>query len=40
MLTEKSYVSVRHMQDAQGNNSGYLFLCSSGARLTDFKEEF
>ena len=40
VLTEKSYVSVRHMQDAQGNNSGYLFLCSSGARLTDFKEEF
>lgn len=40
MLTEKSYVSVRHMQDARGNNSGYLFLCSSGARLTDFKEEF
>ena len=31
VLTEKSYVSVRHMQDAQGNNSGYLFLCSSGA---------
>ena len=40
VLTEKSYVSVRHMQDARGNNSGYLFLCSSGARLTDFKEEF
>jgi len=40
VLTEKSYVSVRHMQDSRGNNSGYLFLCSSGARLTDFKEEF
>ena len=40
VLTEKSYVSVRHMQDARGNNSGYLLLCSSGARLTDFKEEF
>ena len=40
VLTEKSYVSVRHMQDARGNNSGYLFLCSSGARLIDFKEEF
>ena len=24
VLTEKSYVSVRHMQDARGNNSGYL----------------
>ena len=40
VLTEKSYVSVRRMQDAAGHGSGYLFLCSSGARLTDFKEEF
>ena len=40
VLTEKSYVSVRKMMDDNGICSGYLFLCSSGARLTDFKEEF
>ena len=40
VLTEKSYVSVRKMMDDNGACSGYLFLCSSGARLTDFKEEF
>ena len=40
VLTEKSYVSVRKMMDDNGTCSGYLFLCSSGARLTDFKEEF
>ena len=40
VLIEKSYVSVRRMQDAQGHDSGYLFLCSSGARLTEFKEQF
>ena len=40
VLTEKSYVSVRQTRDAQGVRSGYLFLCSSGARLTAFKEEF
>ena len=40
VLTEKSYVSVRKMMDDNGVCSGYLFLCSSGARLTDFKEEF
>ena len=40
VLAEKSYVSVRQMLDTQGECSGYLFLCSSGARLTDFKEEF
>ena len=40
VLTEKSYVSVRQTRDAQGVCSGYLFLCSSGARLTAFKEEF
>ena len=28
------------MMDDNGACSGYLFLCSSGARLTDFKEEF
>ena len=37
VLTEKSYVSVRKMMDDNGACSGYLFLCSSGARLTDFK---
>ena len=40
VLTEKSYVSVRKMMDDDGACSGYLFLCSSGARLTDFKDEF
>ena len=40
VLTEKSYVSVRRMQTEQGTGSGYLFLCSSGARLTEFQEEF
>ena len=40
VLTEKSYVSVRQTRDAQGVCSGYLFLCSSGARLTAFKAEF
>ena len=40
VLAEKSYVSVRRMQTEQGTGSGYLFLCSSGARLTEFQEEF
>lgn len=40
VLAEKSYVSVSQMRDADGQRSGYLFLCSSGARLEDFRDEF
>lgn len=40
VLVEKSYVSVSQMRDADGQRSGYLFLCSSGARLEDFRDEF
>ena len=40
VLAEKSYVSVSQMRDADGQRSGYLFLCSPGARLEDFRDEF
>ena len=39
-LTEKSYISVVQTTDAQSLFSGWLFLCSSGAQLTDFKQQF
>ena len=39
-LTEKSYISVVQTTDAQSPVSGWLFLCSSGAQLTDFKQQF
>ena len=40
VLTEKSYVSACKINDSNGNCSGYLFLCSSGAQLSDFKKQF
>ena len=39
-LTEKSYISVVQTIDDQSLFSGWLFLCSSGAQLTDFKQQF
>ena len=39
-LTEKSYISVVQTTDAQSPVCGWLFLCSSGAQLTDFKQQF
>ena len=39
-LTEKSYISVVQTIDDQSPVSGWLFLCSSGAQLTDFKQQF
>ena len=39
-LTEKSYISVVETIDDQSLFSGWLFLCSSGAQLTDFKQQF
>ena len=40
VLTEKSYVSVHEMKNERGECSGYLFLCSSGERLTEFRSQF
>lgn len=40
VLTEKSYVSVHEMKNERGECSGYLFLCSSGERLTEFRYQF
>ena len=39
-LTEKSYVSVVQTIDRQSRFSGWLFLCSSGEQLTEFKQQF
>ena len=39
-LTEKSYISVVQTIDDQSLFSGWLFLCSSGAQFTDFKQQF
>ena len=39
-LTEKSYVSVVQTIDDRNQLSGWLFLCSSGAQLTAFKQQF
>ena len=40
VLTEKSYISVHEMRSESGECTGYLFLCSSGDRLVDFRNEF
>ncbi|MGN0707591.1 MAG: ATP-binding protein [Faecalibacterium sp.] len=40
VLDEKCYVSAMEVRSAQGESSGYLFLCSSGKRLEDFRREF
>lgn len=40
VLTEKSYISVREMRRESGECTGYLFLCSSGDRLVEFRREF
>ena len=39
-LTEKSYIAVVQTTDDQSLFSGWLFLCSSGAQLTAFKQQF
>ena len=39
-LTEKSYIAAVQTIDDQSLFSGWLFLCSSGAQLTDFKQQF
>ena len=39
-LTEKSYVTASEMHNEIGQPSGYLFLCSSGEQLVDFKQQF
>ena len=39
-LTEKSYIAVVRMVDDQSHPSGWLFLCSSGEQLTEFKKQF
>ena len=39
-LTEKSYIAAVETIDDQSLFSGWLFLCSSGAQLTDFKQQF
>ncbi len=40
MLDEKTYVSIHPIENSVGNCSGYLFLCSSGERLTEFRYQF
>ena len=40
VLTEKSYIAAVETIDDQSLFSGWLFLCSSGAQLTDFKQQF
>ena len=40
VLNEKSYVTVSPMCNEQGEQNGYLFLCSSGEQLTEFKQQF
>ena len=39
-LTEKSYIAVMRLVDSQSYPSGWLFLCSSGEQLTEFKQQF
>ena len=36
----KSYITVSEMRNENGQPSGYLFLCSSGEQLTQFKQQF
>ena len=40
VLTEKSYITVSEMCDERGSQSGWIFLCSSGRQLTEFKQQF
>ena len=40
MLDGKSYITVSDMRNENGQPSGYLFLCSSGEQLTQFKQQF
>ena len=40
VLAEKSYISVHEMRSEDGACTGYLFLCSSGERLAEFRREF
>ena len=40
MLDGKSYITVSEMRNDNGQPSGYLFLCSSGEQLTQFKQQF
>ena len=40
MLNGKSYITVSEMRNEHGQPSGYLFLCSSGEQLTQFKQQF
>ena len=40
VLTEKSYVSASELRSERGGHSGYVFLCSSGEQLTEFKQQF
>ena len=39
-LTEKSYIAVVQLVDSQSYPSGWLFLCSSGEQLKEFKQQF
>ena len=40
VLSEKSYITVSEMCNEHGQPSGYVFLCSSGNQLTQFKQQF
>ena len=40
LLDGKSYITVSEMRNENGQPSGYLFLCSSGEQLTQFKQQF
>ena len=40
VLTEKSYISASELRSERGGHSGYVFLCSSGEQLTEFKQQF
>ena len=39
-LTEKSYIAVVQLVDSRSYPSGWLFLCSSGEQLKEFKQQF
>lgn len=39
-LLEKSYIAISRMQSDTGEAHGYLFLCTSGNQLTEFKSQF
>lgn len=40
VLSEESYVAVSRMHNENGIGSGYLFLCTSGNQLAEFKSQF